>query len=143
MEQLAFKFEESLPKKPYCTDDFSLGLRILTKKHAKLRRYIQHNHINSLMWFVFDVDRATHPKEASHELNLPSPNFFVQNRDNGHAHLFYLLDTPIHLNPDSSQKAIAYALAIQQAMTRELKSCLLYTSPSPRDAHESRMPSSA
>ena len=24
-----------------------------------------------------------------------------------------------------------------------LKSCLLYTSPSPRDAHESRMPSSA
>ena len=25
----------------------------------------------------------------------------------------------------------------------ELKDCLLYTSPSPRDAHESRMPSSA
>ena len=25
----------------------------------------------------------------------------------------------------------------------EFKSCLLYTSPSPRDAHESRMPSSA
>ena len=24
-----------------------------------------------------------------------------------------------------------------------LKNCLLYTSPSPRDAHESRMPSSA
>ena len=26
---------------------------------------------------------------------------------------------------------------------RTLKGCLLYTSPSPRDAHESRMPSSA
>ena len=25
----------------------------------------------------------------------------------------------------------------------QLRSCLLYTSPSPRDAHESRMPSSA
>ena len=25
----------------------------------------------------------------------------------------------------------------------EVKACLLYTSPSPRDAHESRMPSSA
>ena len=25
----------------------------------------------------------------------------------------------------------------------QLKTCLLYTSPSPRDAHESRMPSSA
>ena len=35
-----------------------------------------------------------------------------------------------------------------QAVTQEdfyedLKNCLLYTSPSPRDAHESRMPSSA
>ena len=27
--------------------------------------------------------------------------------------------------------------------TGELEGCLLYTSPSPRDAHESRMPSSA
>ena len=26
---------------------------------------------------------------------------------------------------------------------KKLKDCLLYTSPSPRDAHESRMPSSA
>lgn len=127
MEKLALKFEESLPKKPYCTDSFALGLRILTKKHAKQRRYIQHNHINSLMWLVFDVDRATHPKEAWHELNLPAPNFFVQNRDNRHAHLFYLLDGPIHLNPDSSQRAIGYALAIQQAMARELKADLGYS----------------
>ena len=28
-------------------------------------------------------------------------------------------------------------------LDRHLESCLLYTSPSPRDAHESRMPSSA
>ena len=27
--------------------------------------------------------------------------------------------------------------------TRQYGTCLLYTSPSPRDAHESRMPSSA
>ena len=27
--------------------------------------------------------------------------------------------------------------------TAEIQDCLLYTSPSPRDAHESRMPSSA
>ena len=29
------------------------------------------------------------------------------------------------------------------SVEKDLKSCLLYTSPSPRDAHESRMPSSA
>ena len=36
------------------------------------------------------------------------------------------------------------ALAICRALARRsLSDCLLYTSPSPRDAHESRMPSSA
>ncbi len=119
-QQLALKFENDLPSKPYCSNDFAFGLQILSKNHAKLRRYIQHNHINSLSWLVFDIDHATHPKEPWHELNMPAPNFFVQNKENSHAHIFYLLDQPIHLNPDSSQKAINYALAIQQAMTREL-----------------------
>ena len=34
-------------------------------------------------------------------------------------------------------------LAIVGALIEKLLFCLLYTSPSPRDAHESRMPSSA
>ena len=33
--------------------------------------------------------------------------------------------------------------AFQPPEPFEVSSCLLYTSPSPRDAHESRMPSSA
>ena len=32
---------------------------------------------------------------------------------------------------------------MQTSMERLSSGCLLYTSPSPRDAHESRMPSSA
>ena len=32
---------------------------------------------------------------------------------------------------------------IRQKASAEAEACLLYTSPSPRDAHESRMPSSA
>lgn len=127
MEQLALKFTNSLPNKPYCSNDFSLGLQILSRHYAKLRRYIQHNHVNSLAWLVFDIDHATHPKEPWHELDLPAPNFFVQNRENSHAHIFYLLDQAIHLNPDSSQKAINYALAIQQAMTRELNADFGYS----------------
>ena len=37
------------------------------------------------------------------------------------------------------------ALAVIENILKKnnFKSCLLYTSPSPRDAHESRMPSSA
>ena len=33
--------------------------------------------------------------------------------------------------------------AVVKVMKAMVKGCLLYTSPSPRDAHESRMPSSA
>ena len=46
-----------------------------------------------------------------------------------------LLETGEHL---------AYTQAgVQRAVLRKLKSCLLYTSPSPRDQRGSRMPSSA
>ena len=67
-------------------------------------------------------------------------------------------------NPDTLQKAGAMLEGLKQVDTqvqgqlgggrrrrrksrrksrKRRKSCLLYTSPSPRDAHESRMPSSA
>ena len=41
----------------------------------------------------------------------------------------------VHQSLLNSKSGISYA--------EEYKDCLLYTSPSPRDAHESRMPSSA
>ena len=43
------------------------------------------------------------------------------------------------MNPDASVKA----LASTEVDVSSVEPCLLYTSPSPRDAHESRMPSSA
>ena len=47
---------------------------------------------------------------------------------------------------DLSKQAVAYrevSLLLRRPPGREAYPCLLYTSPSPRDAHESRMPSSA
>ena len=46
---------------------------------------------------------------------------------------------------DSSTEAQRHQLALQDVLTdlQQRIDCLLYTSPSPRDAHESRMPSSA
>ena len=38
---------------------------------------------------------------------------------------------------------LIYKTSFDKANRTSLKGCLLYTSPSPRDAHESRMPSSA
>ena len=37
---------------------------------------------------------------------------------------------------------ISKSITLEESLI-DIKSCLLYTSPSPRDAHESRMPSSA
>ena len=46
-----------------------------------------------------------------------------------------------HIGPDGDTTGSGLALA--EALRQKGKTCLLYTSPSPRDAHESRMPSSA
>ena len=44
---------------------------------------------------------------------------------------------------ETIQEAIKRCMKIKSDIILQLKICLLYTSPSPRDAHESRMPSSA
>ncbi|ELC54832.1 plasmid replication protein, partial [Escherichia coli] len=36
-------FREKLPHKPYCTNDFTYGVRILPKDIAILARFIQQN----------------------------------------------------------------------------------------------------
>ena len=40
-------------------------------------------------------------------------------------------------------EAVMYSLELKKPPKPDDSACLLYTSPSPRDAHESRMPSSA
>ena len=44
---------------------------------------------------------------------------------------------------DESEKLRTEAKTLLDNSQKKLDTCLLYTSPSPRDAHESRMPSSA
>ena len=113
-------FKGSLPVKPYCTNDPTDGLLIRSVEHALQHRYIQPNHPNSKLWLVYDIDRATCVSEITDDLNLPAPHFFVQNALNGHAHVFYGLETAVHLNLHSSQKAIRFAAAVDCALTRDL-----------------------
>ena len=50
----------------------------------------------------------------------------------------------IYSNRQKTKMAMSDAqLMHAEKMARGEEACLLYTSPSPRDAHESRMPSSA
>ena len=56
---------------------------------------------------------------------------------------------PVHLNDDDIERLVRidgdslFDKMNENEVDNYLKTCLLYTSPSPRDAHESRMPSSA
>lgn len=117
-EQLKL-FEASLPNKPYCTDALESGLLIRAKGQAVRKRYVQHNAPNSTLWLSFDVDRPVCPQEIDW-LGLPPPNLFIQNPANKHAHLLYSLSVPVHLNPDSSPKAMRFAGAVDVAMTLKL-----------------------
>lgn len=125
-QQLAL-FRDSLPKKPYCSDDLDAGLLIRNVDHAVTMRYIQPNHPNSKLWLLFDIDRATGPEEITDDLNLPAPTFFVQNPANQHAHALYALETPVHLNPESSIKAMRFAGAVDAAFSSALDADAAYT----------------
>jgi hypothetical protein len=110
------KFTKNLPNKPYCTNNPAEGLKIRTKKRALEHSHIQINHPNSKTHLIFDIDRETSPQELAHELFLPRPTLFIQNKENGHAHALYELKTPIHLNETSSARAIEYAVAVEHAL---------------------------
>lgn len=119
MEQLNL-FKENLPRKPYCSDDLSAGLKIRSLDYAAAMRYIQHNQVNSKLWLVYDVDRCTAPEEIYEDIGLAPPNLFIQNPKNGHAHVAYSLNNPVHLNKSSSQKPIRFAGALDAAYRAEM-----------------------
>lgn len=51
---------------------------------------------------------------------------FVRNPANGHAHLFYLLKTPVHQNSHSSQKAVQFAAAVEYGLAIKLDADMSY-----------------
>ena len=115
-------FKNNLPKKPYCSNNLDTGLLIRNANLASQMRYIQHNHVNSKLWLVYDIDRAISPCD----IEVAIPNLFIQNPANCHAHLAYSLDVPVHLNKSSSQKPIRFAGAIDCAYREALDADLGY-----------------
>lgn len=101
-------------------------MRVRELSTALEKRYIQPNHFNSKLWLVFDIDRETSPEQITDDLNLPCPNIFVQNPKNGHAHVFYGLEAPVHMNAHSSNAAIRFAGAVDTSLAVELGSDLAY-----------------
>ena len=120
-------FPGSLPSHPYCANDVTAGLRIRNVEHALKHRYIQPNHPNSKLWLVYDIDRPTCVSEITDDLLLPAPHFFVQNKRTQRAHAYYGLETPVHLNVHSSQKATRFAAAVDCALTSKMDADAAYS----------------
>lgn len=125
MQQLKL-FESHLPKKSRSCDDFDVDNKVRYITEAIKKRYIQPNDFNSTQWLVFDIDRSVCPDSIRNDYLAPEPTVFVRNPANGHAHLFYLLKTPVHQNSHSSQKAVQFVAAVEYGLAIKLDADMSY-----------------
>ena len=112
-------FYQNLPHKPYCTDALGAGLIIRQKKTAIKMPYIQHNPPSFISSLVFDVDTSD-AYFSWFDANLPTPSWISKNRQNNHAHIGYMLATPVCTTHNAKQKIIEYTAKIQQAYSLAL-----------------------
>jgi hypothetical protein len=112
-------YQARLPRRPYCSDDLSRGLVIRHTATALRYRHIQPNAPLETAWLVFDVDYVG-AAFAWEKVNLPPPTLTVSNPKNGHAHLFYGLNTPVGMSDAARDAPIRYAAAVQAAFLAKL-----------------------
>jgi hypothetical protein len=121
MNNAQFKqdFYEKLPHKPYCSDDLGHGVIIRPKKTAIQKPYIQHNPPCLITSLVFDIDRSD-AYFAWSDANLPTPTWIAKNPKNCHAHIGYMLATPVCTTHRARQNVIEYLAKIEQAYSLAL-----------------------
>lgn len=117
--QFSADFYENLPYKPYCSDDLGHGIIIRPKRTAIQKQYIQHNPPCLITSLVFDIDRSD-AYFAWSDANLPTPTWIAKNRLNGHAHIGYMLSTPVCTTYRAKQNVIEYLAKIEQAYSLAL-----------------------
>lgn len=107
-----------IPDRPYCTD--RLG-KLLVRKVEKAVTFphIQPNWPEKKLWLLFDVD-CVDAWLRWEDSGLPYPTYIAVNKTNGHAHIGYLLETPVSFFEDASEKAKAYYKAVERAFCRRL-----------------------
>lgn len=112
-------YRDRFPLHAFATDDVIRGLRMYSKEYAIRKSLVQHNFKHSLSWLVYDVDTGNAALDWQ-DNNAPAPNIIAINQSNGHAHLFYGLETPVHNYQGASEKALRYLGAIDVALTEKL-----------------------
>lgn len=108
-------FVETLPRKPYCTNDLEFGLQIRAAKTALTKRHIQHNKPQMVSWIVLDLDSPFFWCLMDGEV-LPPPNLVAFNPENHHCHIYYSLKTPVCRSNMARTKPLRYLAAIEYAL---------------------------
>jgi hypothetical protein len=110
---------ERLPNRPLAADAFADGVYRRTRDQALQYANIEFNTSGRVGWLLFDRDTAD-SFECWDRAGLPAPNFYAQNRSNGHGHLGYCLKTPVGLLGLSRERPIQLAADVQRGMTSRL-----------------------
>lgn len=119
MQALLDVYKERLPWHGFATDNLQHGLQIYAIADLIKKQFVQHNPKHSVCWLVYDIDSPTASADWINK-EAPTPNILILNPANGHAHLFYGLETPVHDYYNASDKARRYAAAIDIALTYKL-----------------------
>jgi len=121
-------FVNSIPNKPYASDDLAYGVKIHSKETALLKAYLQPNHPYYLHNIVFDLDYEASLAELLYsKIGIPLPNLIIENKNNGRSHAVYQLKTPVFKTDASRQKPIIYLNAIQRTLQHVLDADVNYT----------------
>lgn len=100
-------------------DEIPGYMHIRPKEKALQKPYIQINPPCLVAHLVFDIDKED-AFFAWSDADLPQPNWISKNKENGHAHIGYMLSTPVCTTNNARQKIVRYLARIQHAYTDKL-----------------------
>ena len=118
--QLDLFAPERWPRRPYCSDDLSQGLRIRSLKDAITKPYIQANPPHLRVWSIHDCD---YPGAALawEDAGLPPPSWAAASPSSLHAHLVWGLSAPVLVDGLSARDApMRYLAAVESCMRERL-----------------------
>ena len=112
------RFTEMLPDNPFCCDSFP-EMRRAARIEAAQKRHIQPNEDFRWSWMVFDLDQPDSWFQPE-KVGMPTPNFYAVNRNNGHAHIGYLLAVPVGCSAKSHREPIRLFEDVERGFARRL-----------------------
>lgn len=128
LELILDQFINTIPKKPYASDNLNYGVKIYSKDAALLKVYLQPNHPYYLHNIVFDLDYEASLVEILYsKTGIPLPNLIIENKENGRSHAIYQLKSPVFKTDASRQKPIIYLNAIHSTLQHVLDADANYT----------------